>query len=273
MTIKINTEQISIGKPRLQTIGHRGGASVPTTFTLTCTTTGAATLTLQKLTVAAGKTVTVSWGDTNSNNYTGTGARTHAYAGAGTYTVTMSLAADIIELDLRDTKLSGSIDASNPMPTGLTSLTLYSLSLSWTVSATAPMPTGLTSLYLYSLSGLSWTSSSTVPIPTGLQTMVVTGCPSALFPYWTGANAIRTVQLENAYSQANVDAICLGIWGNKPNFTYATPSLDILGGSNATPSGIYQTASPPTTGKEYLYDLVNGSYTPAGPEWTVQYQT
>ena len=249
MTIKINTEQISIGKPRLQTIGHRGGASVPTTFTLTCTTTGAATLTLQKLTVAAGKTVTVSWGDTNSNNYTGTGARTHAYAGAGTYTVTMSLAADIIELDLRDTKLSGSIDASNPMPTGLTSLTLYSLS------------------------GLSWTSSSTVPIPTGLQTMVVTGCPSALFPYWTGANAIRTVQLENAYSQANVDAICLGIWGNKPNFTYATPSLDILGGSNATPSGIYQTASPPTTGKEYLYDLVNGSYTPAGPEWTVQYQT
>ena len=247
MTIKINTEQISIGKPRLQTIGHRGGASVPTTFTLTCTTTGAATLTLQKLTVAAGKTVTVSWGDTNSNNYTGTGARTHAYAGAGTYTVTMSLAADIIELDLRDTKLSGTIDASNPMPTGLTSLTLYSLS------------------------GLSWTSSSTVPIPTGLQTMVVIGCPSALFPYWTGVNAIRTVQLENAYSQANVDAICLGIWGNKPNFTYATPSLDILGGSNATPSGIYQTASPPTTGKEYLYDLVNGSYTPAGPEWTVQY--
>lgn len=90
---------------------------------------------------------------------------------------------------------------------------------------------------------------------------------------WSGGAKIRTIVWESALSEAAVDAVVNAIWANKANFTYATPSLDILGGSNAAPSGTYQAASPPTTGKEKIYDLVNGSYTPDGPEWTIQYQT
>jgi len=134
------------------------------------------------------------------------------------------------------------------------------------------MPTGLLTLYLNNLSGLSWSIDGSYPWPTGATTCVILTCPNVTVSAWTD-NAIRTIQIESALSAAQVDALCLAIWNNKANFTYATPSLDILGGGMAAPGGTYQTASPPTTGKEYLYDLVNGSYTPAGPEWTVQYQT
>jgi hypothetical protein len=134
---------------------------------------------------------------------------------------------------------------------------------------TNPLPTGLTSLYLISLAGLTWIINASQPWPTGATGAVITGCPNVICTAWTD-NAIRSIQAENAYSQANVDAFINAIWANKANFTYATPTLDLLGGGNAAPSGTYQSATPPTTGKEKAYDLVNGSYTPAGPEWVVQ---
>jgi hypothetical protein len=70
-------------------------------------------------------------------------------------------------------------------------------------------------------------------------------------------------------TQADVDTVLEEIWNNKANFTWSAPTLDLLGINNAAPSGTYQAASPPTTGNEYKYDLVNGVYTAAGPEWTV----
>ena len=251
--------------------GRRGGTSVAQ-FTLTCTTTGAGqTLTLQGLTVASGKTVRVDWGDGTYNDYTGGGARTHVYDVAGAYSVCMSKSVDITALDLRDTKLSGTISATNPMPTGLTSLALNSLSgLTWTVGASAPMPASLTTLSLNSLSGLTWIITTGNQWPTGATAMTVIGCPAVTVTTWTN-NSIRTIQAENAYSQANVNAFLYAILANKANFTYATPALDLLGGSNAAPSGTYQAADPVTSGKEAAYALVNGngSYA-AGPEWTVQ---
>ena len=160
---------------------------------------------------------------------------------------------------------------TNPLPSGLTTLHLQILPGLTYNANTNPLPAGLTYLYLYSLSGLTWEIKSGAAWPTGATTCEVTGCPNVTVTAWTD-NAIRSIRLENAYNQAAVDSIVNAIWANKANFTYATPSLDILGGSNAAPSGVYQATNPPTTGKEKIYDLVNGNATPAGPEWTVQYQ-
>jgi hypothetical protein len=81
--------------------------------------------------------------------------------------------------------------------------------------------------------------------------------------------SLRDLQLQdNGFIQAQVNGVLTGIWGNKANYTYATPALNI-GGTNAAPSGTYQSTCPPTTGKEYAYDLVNGICTADGPEWAV----
>ena len=288
-------------------------------FVLTATTTAPSqTVTLQRIT-PTGSAIKVYWGDgSNSTIASGNTVTTnHVYTSAAAYTVRIEQPRWITYLDLRDAKLSGTINqTTNNMPTGLTTLYLQSLSgltwtvngdmptglttlslqslsgLTWTVSGDMPtgltylslnnltgltwtvggdMPTGLTTLYLNTLSGLTWTINGTNSWPTGATTATVLTCVNVTVSAWTD-NAIRIVRFENAWSQANVDACVNAFWANKANFTYATPSLDILGGSNAAPSGTYQAASPPTTGKEKIYDLVNGNYTPAGPEWTVQYQ-
>lgn len=57
-------------------------------------------------------------------------------------------------------------------------------------------------------------------------------------------------------SQAAVDAIILNAYTNRAGFTYATPTFNV-GDTNSAPSGIYQFANPPTTGKEMIYWLVN----------------
>lgn len=321
-----------------------GGAAAPTTLTLTCTTTGAQTLFLQGVTVAASKTVTVDWGDTTSNTYTaGAGTRSHAYGGAGVWTVVIHDTPNITLLDLRDTKISCTITAANPLPANLTSLYIDSLTgLTYNVNNaplpaglitlklirlpgitynvnnaplpsgittldlrdmngltynantnplpaglltlilmsltgltynanTNPLPAGLTSIYLNALPRLTWQINAAQPWPTGATAAVVTGCPNVTVSAWTD-NAIRTAQFENAWNQAAVDACVNAFLANKANFTWTTPSLDILGGSNAAPSGIYQAADPVTSGKEAVYALMNGngSYAP-GPEWTVQY--
>ena len=334
---------------RLMRIGAlgRGAASAvdpqDTPLVLTCTTTGAQTLTLQGLTVAAGKTVVVDWGDTNTNTYTaGAGTRTHAYAGAGTYTVKIANRRNITLIDFEDTKITSLIiNSTNPLPTGLTSLTLKTLAgltynantnplptgltyltlntlagltynantnplptgltyltlntlagLTYNANTnplptgltyltlntlagltynanTNPLPTGLTILSLYTLTGLTWEIKSGAAWPTGATVATITGCPSVTCTAWTD-NAIHSIQAENAYSQANVDAFINAIWANKANFTYATPTLDLLGGSNAAPSGTYQNNCPPTSGKEYAYDLVNDNCGHGGPKWVVQ---
>ena len=245
------------------------GSTTPT-FRLTCTTTGAATATIQDLTAATGKTVRVNWGDGSYNDYTGAGTRTHNYAGAGIWNVSMSNRLDITSLNLGDAKFGGTINAANPLPSGLTTLILNGLSgLTYNVN-TNPLPSGLTYLYLYGLSGLTWIINASQPCPTGVTTLTTTICPNITCTAWTH-NGIRSIQAENGYNQANVDAWLYAVLANKANFTYATPVLDLLGNGNAAPSGIYQAADPVTSGNEAKYALVNGngSYA-AGPEWTVQ---
>jgi hypothetical protein len=353
---------LGIGAGVMMGVGRTG---VSNSFILTCTTTGAQTLTLHGLTVAAGKTVTVDWGDSSSNDYTGAGARTHAYAGAGTWIVKMTKRDDITLLDLEDTKLSGTINASNPLPVSLLSLTIISLSGLTYNANTTPLPAGLTYLYLSTLVGLTYNANTnplpaglwylrlaalagltynanTNPLPGGLIYLILTGltgltynantnplpvgltylllstltgltynantnplpggltylylntlvgliweinnsqkwpvgataatimaCNSVTCTAWTD-NAIRSIQWESSLNVAAVDNVQRQIWLNKANFTWATPTLDLLGGGNAIPSGAYADPSPadPSTGMEYKYCL-NNDIPAAGPTWVV----
>jgi hypothetical protein len=246
---------------------------VDTGFYLTCTTTGAQTLTLAEVDALTDKSFFIDWGDGSSNAYTGNNQNiTHAYAGAGTWTVKFSPATSLKYLSLSDAKLSGTIDATNPIPSRLLVLYLSTIAgLTWTVDATAPMPTGLTSLTLYNMVGITWAVDTPVPMPIGLTSLILLGVNGVTvdIAQWSRINGIHSIRYESTLNQAAVDLVLQGIWNNKANYTYATPTLDLLGTGNAAPSGTYQAASPPTTGEEYKYDLVVGAYTTAGPEWTV----
>ena len=82
---------------------------------------------------------------------------------------------------------------------------------------------------------------------------------------------IRTIQYENNLNAAALDSILAGIWADRMAFTYATPSLDIAGGGNGTPGGVYQAQCPPTTGLEMAFELVNDSCGGGFNQWTVTY--
>ena len=71
-------------------------------------------------------------------------------------------------------------------------------------------------------------------------------------------------------SQADVDANLQAIYDNRADFTNATPALNI-GGTNSAPSGVYQDATPPTTGKEYIFKLENDPDTEGFNKWTITY--
>lgn len=79
----------------------------------------------------------------------------------------------------------------------------------------------------------------------------VTGAPD-----WSSDNGFAYVRLEDlGWNQAQVDALVDALWvyrGNLVDF----PRVVNIGGTNSAPSGTYQTAAPPTTGKERVYDLV-----------------
>ena len=264
-----------------------------TALALTATTTGAQAASFTSLGVISGKTVTIDWGDGTIESFTTTASRAHAYAGAGTWAVKVGPRNAINRIDLYDTKFTVTIDATNPMPAGLTVLYMLNLhGLTWNVNAT-PMPSNLTYLRLLSLSGLTW-NINTTPLPPSLdyfecdQNSNITwnvsaiSLPNTLRTFkigwnvpgivWTGMlpNAIQSAACYNSLDTAKIDTILYTILANKANFTYSTPSLDLSHWSNAAPSGTYQAADPVTSGKEAKYALVNGngSYAP-GPEWTV----
>jgi len=75
---------------------------------------------------------------------------------------------------------------------------------------------------------------------------------------------------DNALIQANVDAVLLSVYNRRMAFTWATPTLNV-GGTNLAPSGIYQAMCPPTTGKEYAFELVNDSCGDGFNKWTVTF--
>ncbi|MCJ7703526.1 MAG: hypothetical protein MUO62_18240, partial [Anaerolineales bacterium] len=105
--------------------------------------------------------------------------------------------------------------------------------------------------------------------PASLQTyygyaLAVSGAPDLSSSVGLG---IVTVSNCN-YSQADVDAWLLAFYNRRMSFVSAAPVLYIHG-SNAAPGGIYQAACPPTTGKEYQYELSNDSCGDGFNTWAI----
>lgn len=99
---------------------------------------------------------------------------------------------------------------------------------------------------------LSDLPASTTSYIVGNTNSTTTGGATAML-----ATGIITIQTEQcSETQATVDDILLRLYTDRALFTYATPELNIAG-NNSAPSGTYQDATPPTTGKEYAYKLEN----------------
>ena len=276
-------------------VAGSGGA-----FTLTATTVGASkTVTITRLTLNG--IATLNWGDGSTTVITSqsTGTWTHVYATGGTYTIKLPNARMIVGLSLSDAQLGGmntnqlrssSINYFNV--TAITGSTIRSADMSaWrpTTWYLFSMPTGTYTISSADMSAWGPTTWELASMPTGTYTissadMSAWTTTQTLYLYanvgqvttinsytdFTGLVALRNLQLpNNALTQAQVNAVLQGLWTARASFTYATPSLTI-NGTNAAPSGIYQTNCPtPATGKEWAYDLVHETCTGGGYPWTV----
>jgi len=84
------------------------------------------------------------------------------------------------------------------------------------------------------------------------------------------AHNLAYLYLDNtAMSQAAVDGVIARIYADRALFTGNGTLL--IGGNNASPSGVYQAANPPTTGKEKIYSLVNDNLVEGFKKWTITY--
>jgi hypothetical protein len=151
------------------------------------------------------------------------------------------------------------------MPTGTYTISSSDMS-SWRPATwyLISMPTGT---YTISSSDMSaWTTTQTLNLYANVGQVTTINS----YTNFTGLVALHNLQLQNnALTQAQVNAVLQGLWTARASFTYATPLLTI-NGTNAAPSGIYQTNCPtPATGKEWAYDLVYETCTGGGHPWTV----
>ena len=74
----------------------------------------------------------------------------------------------------------------------------------------------------------------------------------------------------DAMSAGNLDLLLASIYAQRASITWATPALDISSLDN-DPTGVYQDATPPTTGLEYVYKLVNDPDAEGFNVWTITY--
>lgn len=124
--------------------------------------------------------------------------------------------------------------------------------------------------YLYSMPAGTYSIDSAHMTNWRPQTLRLYSMPAGSYTfaescmrYWTDIREIRCDSL--GLTVEVVDRILADVYAGKATYTWATPTLNV-GGNNDTPSGMYQAASPPTTGLEMAYALVHGD---EGPKWTV----
>ena len=89
-------------------------------------------------------------------------------------------------------------------------------------------------------------------MPTGALTVPAASNLSG----WTGCNSFRAES--NAFTTTIVDRILQGLWGAFPGRTVAGGTINVAG-TNQAPSGVFQAANPPTTGREFAFELLNDS--------------
>jgi len=245
-------------------------AAIPT-LTLTATTTAPGeTVTIDRMTPAAGKTLTIAWGDGNSTVVAAgdTTAKSNVYAAAGTYPVTVTLATDIVQIDLHDSKLSG-LQSAQLAASAITYFNCYSLGAavasvidSADMAAWTPtdwrlysMPAGTYAIDSADMAAWTPTVWRLSSMPAG----TVFTLDAAHFAGWTRCTTFRADA--NAWSQAQVGAALWGLYQATLNRTVTGGTIQ-MDGSNAAPSGTFQAAAAcpvtvATPGKEVAHELLN----------------
>jgi PKD repeat protein len=217
----------------------------------------------------------IAWGDGSISSLAANSEATvtHTYAAAGTYRLTLS-GANIDNLNIRENTISGSITGlrlvaltivGNTTITGsITGMALTYLNINGNATITGSI-TGMALTSLIISGNTTITGSITGMALTSLT--VVTGAITLPAVYPVGIHDIRW---ENSLSQAQVDAVLAQIYSQRAAFTYATPTLDLLGTGNAAPSGVYADEDPPVTGNGYKYELVNDPEAEGFHKWAIQ---
>jgi hypothetical protein len=250
------------------------------------------TVTLDRLT--SSENFTVDWGDGNIQEISSgiTTAITHEYATAGQYNILFSME-DMSYISFPSRGLSGDISGwvfSNI----LERIYVYGNSFEGDASGWV-LPSTLRYFYVYGNSELGGDISGWT-IPSAMQNFFAYSCDFegsmsgwvllgslgrirvagnrlSGVPDYSNATSLNEIELQdNGMSQEDVDANLQAIYENRAIFTNATPVLEIHG-TNAAPSGIYQDATPPTTGKEYIYKLENDPDLEGFNTWNITYNT
>lgn len=201
------------------------------------------------------------------------------------------LPASLTQLFMHDNNFTGDLSLWI-LPPALSELWIYINNFDGNLSSWV-LPTGLSQLFMES-NNFSGDLSSWV-LPSGLTGLLLAEnnfsgdlsswvLPSSLINIWLYDNnflnvptdyspclVIEEIQLQdNALSQSEVDAVVADLYANRALFTDTTPTLDISG-TNSTPSGIYQDGDPPTTGKEYIFELENDPEVEGFNQWVITY--
>lgn len=254
-----------------------GGGKAPLRYQYQVATTAPAQTTTPKYTFGAGAPAAlVDWGDGSARTAVVSGVElSHAYAAAGTYTVTLVMDQQEVYLtgiDIGSDRAVGDLWAENiDRFAEITDFRMYANTGLTGIISLANFPRKITYLNLRNTQVATTGSLADLP-PTLLQIYlhatqsVITGGDMPI-----AATGIRDIRVDgNGWSQAQVDSIIDRIYQDRMLFTYAAPIMNI-GGTNATPSGVYQDATPPTTGKEMIYKLVNDPDGEGFNKWAIVY--
>ncbi len=84
---------------------------------------------------------------------------------------------------------------------------------------------------------------------------------------WSGHPRLNNLIFRAGLSQAQVDAVLLGLYDGFATRTETGGEVHLNGEGNAVPSGDLQAACPPTTGKEAAYELVNDTCGVSSNHW------
>jgi len=231
-----------------------GGSWTTNTNWLTSTTVG----TWHGITVVGGHVTQVNL---NGNNVIGTVNGSTFFAGLPSLTHLYLYANATLAFNC----------ALSDLPASMAWLDLYNTD-SVITGALSDLPATMTDLYLYNTDSVITGALSDLPatlvyLYLSNTDSVITGGGVAI-----AATGINDIRLENcALTNGQTNSIVDRIYADRALFTAAAPKLNI-GGTNTDPSGIFQSACPPTTQLEELWELKNDDCAEGTFNlWTVTY--
>ena len=216
---------------------------------------------------AGAGTATWFWGDGDSDVGD---APTHTYPGVGTYDVVLRIADINAALDEINFNNDGLVCTLASIPRTVTSILAAGEPDCAITGDLATAPATLVTLRLQDtdsvITGDLATASVTLAyLHLGNTDSVITGGGAV------GCSGISEIQLQGCgMAQAQMDSIALWLYTYRASFTDGTPSMN-MGGTNAAPGGLYQDGDPPTTGKEYIFEVVNDPEGEGFNVWTVTF--